>query len=304
VIRPIKLGLILPMFSGDPAKVLSSAIATEQLGFNGVFAFDHFFPPGAAPDKPALEAFTTLAAVAAATERVRLGTLVTRAILRPAGLVAKMTATIDMISGGRMIVGIGTGDPIDRPEHDAFGFPNLSVADRREHLAETVLALKALLRGEVFAGSRHVPPMPGPLVPPPTRRGGPPLWIGGQAEAVVRIAGSLADGWKGWGLDPGSFRTKVEVMADEAGRAGREAEATWAGIVMVGEDDAEAKRLLERRRRLGVLDGVAWSGSASAFAEHLRELAAAGASWAILVLAGPADRRELVAEQVLPALDR
>src|SRR2546423_15436632 len=113
----LKVGIILPMFSGDPGKVLEAARSAESLGFDGVFAFDHFFPPGAPSDRPALEAFTTLAAVAAATERVRLGTLVTRTVLRPVGLVAKMAATVDTISGGRMILGGGTGDPIDAPEH-------------------------------------------------------------------------------------------------------------------------------------------------------------------------------------------
>src|SRR2546423_15543547 len=129
----LKVGIILPMFSGDPGKVLEAARSAESLGFDGVFAFDHFFPPGGPPDRPALEAFTTLAAVAAATERVRLGTLVTRAVLRPPGLLAKLATTIDLISDGRMILAMGTGDPIDRPEHDAFGFPNLSVRDRRDH---------------------------------------------------------------------------------------------------------------------------------------------------------------------------
>ena len=62
--RALKVGLILPIFSGDPAKVLDAAVAAERLGFDGVFAYDHFFPPGGPSDRPALEAFTTLAAVA------------------------------------------------------------------------------------------------------------------------------------------------------------------------------------------------------------------------------------------------
>src|SRR5437867_10087356 len=111
------------MFSGDAGKVLASATASERLGYDGLFAFDHFIPPGAAPDRPSLEAFSTLGAVAAATTRVQLGTLVTRTVLRPPGLLAKLAATVDVISGGRMILAVGTGDPIDRPEHQAFGFP-------------------------------------------------------------------------------------------------------------------------------------------------------------------------------------
>jgi alkanesulfonate monooxygenase SsuD/methylene tetrahydromethanopterin reductase-like flavin-dependent oxidoreductase (luciferase family) len=298
----LNVGLVLPLFSGDATKVVAAARSAEDLGFDGTFAFDHFFPPGAAPDRPSLEAFTTLAAVAAATSRVALGTLVTRAVLRPAGLLAKQAATIDLISGGRMILGMGTGDPIDRPEHHVFGFPDLSKADRRTHLAETAAALRALFRGDPYGGGTFVPAMRGPLVPLPAREGGPPIWIGAQSDEVVRIAGRLADGWNGWGLAPEAFAEKADILAEEASRAGREVEATWAGIVLVGEDEPDVARLLEDRKQKGMGDGLAWSGPAEAFAEYLSQLAAAGASWVIVVLAGPAGRRELVADRVLPLL--
>ncbi len=298
----MKVGAILPMFSGDSAKVIAAARASESLEFDGIFVFDHFFPPGGPPDRPALEAFTSLAAVAASTERVRVGPLVTRAVLRPPGLLAKMMSTIDLISGGRTILGIGTGDPIDLPEHHAFGFPNLSIRERRAHLAETVAALKALFEGKTYEGGEHVPRLTGPLLPPPVQDGGPTVWIGAQSDEVVRMAGRLADGWNGWGLGPEDFRVKAKLLAEEAERAGRVAEATWAGIVLVGEDDAEVQALLERRRRRNLIDALAWSGTAEQFAEHLRALGDAGATWAIMVVAGPADRRQLIAEWVLPHL--
>jgi len=300
--RALKVGVILPMFSGDAAKVIAAARSSESLGFDGVFVFDHFFPPGGSPDRPALEAFTTLAAVAASTERMKVGTLVTRAVLRPPGLLAKMMSTIDLISAGRTILGIGTGDPIDLPEHHAFGFPNLSVRERRAHLAETVTALKALLEGRTYEGGEHVPPLAGPLLPPPVLAGGPTVWVGAQSDEVVRMAGRLADGWNGWGLGPEQFRVKAELLAEEAEQAGRITEATWAGIVLVGEDDEEVKALLDRRRRTNMIDALAWSGTAELFVEHLRDLADAGATWAIMVVAGPAGRRELIAESVLPNL--
>jgi alkanesulfonate monooxygenase SsuD/methylene tetrahydromethanopterin reductase-like flavin-dependent oxidoreductase (luciferase family) len=300
--RAIRVGLILPMFSGDPHKVLAAARAAEDLSFDGLFAFDHFFPPGAAPDRPALEAFTTLAAVAAATERVAIGTLVTRAILRPAGMVAKLAATIDLVSGGRMILGVGTGDPIDLPEHHAFGFHDLSVTDRRTQLAETLGAVKALFQGEPYPGGDLVPRLQGPLLPPPVRPGGPPVWVGAQSDQVVRMAANLADGWNGWGFEPKKFRAKADLLAEESSRAGRNVEATWAGIVLVGENQSEVEALLADRDRRGVSDGVAWAGPADAFADYLLELADAGATWAIMVLAGPAGRRQLLAERVLPRL--
>jgi alkanesulfonate monooxygenase SsuD/methylene tetrahydromethanopterin reductase-like flavin-dependent oxidoreductase (luciferase family) len=213
-----------------------------------------------------------------------------------------MMSTIDLISGGRTILGIGTGDPIDLPEHHAFGFPNLSVRERRAHLAETVAALKALFDGKAYGGGEHVPSLAGPLLPPPVQAGGPAVWVGAQSDEVVQFAGRVADGWNGWGLAPVEFRAKAMLLAKESEAAGRTTEATWAGIVLVGEDEAEVQALLENRRRSNMIDALAWSGTAERFVEHLRDLADAGATWAIMVVAGPAGRRELIAEQVLPHL--
>src|SRR4029078_4334643 len=154
------------------------------------------------------ELFTTLAAAAAITERLTVGSLVTRAVLRPPGLVAKMAATIDAVAGGgRTVIGVGSGDPIDLPEHTPCGFPTLSPEDRRAHLEEWVTALRDLFRGTHFPGGAHVPPVNGPLLPPPDPP--PPVWVGGQAPAVVRLAARSADGWNGWGSTPEDFRIKA-----------------------------------------------------------------------------------------------
>jgi alkanesulfonate monooxygenase SsuD/methylene tetrahydromethanopterin reductase-like flavin-dependent oxidoreductase (luciferase family) len=297
----MKLGVILPLFSGDPAKVLAAATETERLGFDGMFVFDHLFPPGAATDRPALEAFTTLAAVAAATRRTTVGTLVARVGLRTPGMLAKMASWTDHISGGRLVLGLGTGDPIDLPEHRAYGLPMLGKTDRRVHLREVVAALRALFEGVPFPGGRFVPPLTGPIDPPPLTPGGPPLWIGGQADEVVRLAGQVADGWNGWGLDPAAFRGRTRLLQDVAAEAGRRAEGTWAGIVLAGEDQAETDALLQRRRARGMDDEI-WAGTAEQLVAFLEQLREAGATWAVMVLAGPADRRALVAERVLPTL--
>jgi alkanesulfonate monooxygenase SsuD/methylene tetrahydromethanopterin reductase-like flavin-dependent oxidoreductase (luciferase family) len=302
----VKLGLILPLFSGDLGKVRATAERAESRGYDGVFVFDHFFPPGGSPDRPSLEAFATLAMVGAATSRVTVGTLVTRASLRPAAMVVKAGATIDDVTGGRLVLGIGTGDPIDRPEHEAFGFDSLGVRERREHLAETVDALKGLFRGRGFPGGRWVPAMPGPLLPPPARPGGPPLWLGAQSDDVVRLAGRVADGWNGWGLDPATFGAKAAVLAEAAAGAGRsgDVEATWAGIVLVGDDDREAAELMAARRAKGMpADGV-WSGGVDRFLGFLRDLEDASGTWTVLVPAGPPDRIDLIADRILPALAR
>jgi len=105
-------------------------------------------------------------------------------------------------------------------------------------------------------------------------------------------------------LDPEVFGVKVEVLSEAAAAAGRDVEPTWAGIVQVVRDEAEMARSNARRRELGLEDGLAFSGSPEALAERLLALADAGATWAVLVLAGPPGRQELLAERVLPALER
>ena len=294
----MKIGVVLPLFSGDAERVLAFGRRAEDLGFDGAFAFDHFFPPGASPDRPSLEPFTMLAAVGATTSRMEIGTLVTRAQLRPAGLLAKMAVGLDQLTGGRMILGVGTGDPIDDPEHRAFGIPPLGKRVRRVHLAETVSAVKALFRGEVGKGGTYVPQIEGPLLPGPSRPGGPPVWVGGLADDVVRIAGSIADGWNGWGLDPSAFRRKASILWQEAEAAGHGAEATWAGIVLLGRDETEVATLLEARRARGMTVDDIWAGTAEGFSAFIGDLEEAGATWVIVVAAGPADRLDMLAEMV------
>ena len=166
-----------------------------------------------------------------------------------------------------------------------------------ERLVETIVALRALFAGERYAGGRVVPAMEGPLVPPPVHPGGPPLWVGGTSDALVRSVAPLADGWNGWGLSVGGFAEKVKLLYEASG--GRTVEATWGGIALVGEDETEAERLAAARADRG-RDQAAFTGSVDRLREHLGALGAAGAAWSILALAGPRDRRVLVADRVLP----
>jgi alkanesulfonate monooxygenase SsuD/methylene tetrahydromethanopterin reductase-like flavin-dependent oxidoreductase (luciferase family) len=298
----VRIGLILPQFSGDAHRVLAAARAAEDLGYDGVFAFDHFFPPGAPADRASLEAFATLGAVGAATERVAVGTLVARASLRPVGMLAKLAASLDDVSAGRLILALGTGDAISAQEHERFGLPSLGVSGRRAHLTETVRAVRALLAGEPWPGGEYVGPVAGPILPPPVRPGGPPLWVGGYSDAAVRIAAAEADGWNGWGVPGPAFATKAALLAEAAGAAGRSVEPTWAGLVVVGRDAGETARLMRERSRRDLAERDVWAGTTSDLLAWLEGLRAAGATWAVLLLGGPADRAEVVATSVLPQL--
>jgi alkanesulfonate monooxygenase SsuD/methylene tetrahydromethanopterin reductase-like flavin-dependent oxidoreductase (luciferase family) len=290
---------MVPMASSDAERVRSFSRRAEELGFDGLFVFDHFFPPGAPPDRPSFEAYATLSAVAGVTTRVRIGTLVTRASLRPAGLLAKQAAGIDDVSRGRFLLGIGTGDSLSKAEHDIFGLPYLGRDARRAHLIETVRALRVLFAGQAWPGGEHVPAIGGPLLPPPPTPGGPPIWIGGESEAIARIAAREADGWNAWNVDVATFESRVRLLRAEAD--GRPVEPTWAGPVVVGRDSEEAEHLATQRRRRGS-SKEAFAGDARATAAWLERLAGAGASWAILQAAGGADRIDVIGEELLPRL--
>ena len=118
----MRIGILLPLFSEDASKPLERARRAEELGFDGAFAFDHLVPLGGPADGPSLEAYSVLAAVAASTERLTLGTLVTRVTLRHTGLLAKQAAGLDEMSEGRFVLAMGTGDEASRIEAESFGF--------------------------------------------------------------------------------------------------------------------------------------------------------------------------------------
>jgi alkanesulfonate monooxygenase SsuD/methylene tetrahydromethanopterin reductase-like flavin-dependent oxidoreductase (luciferase family) len=294
----MKLGVSLPVFTDDPGRPLEVARRAEALGLDGVFSPDHLFPPvfypPSGPDRPSLEPFTLLAAVAARHPTLHVGTLVARVTLRAPGMLAKQAASLDAMTGGRAILALGTGDSASRAEHEMFGYPFPSVADRAAMLEQTVLAMRALFDGEAWPGGSHVPAMAGPLLPP----GAPELWVGGLSDAILRVAARVADAWNGWGLDRAGFAEKAARLRELAGD--RAVAPTWGGIALVGEDAADLDRLVAARAERGrSLDGV-WSGTADELRRFVDDLGAAGAAWFIVLPAGPADRLDVIAAALAP----
>lgn len=289
----MRLGVSLPVFTADPERPLGVASRARMLGIDGVFAPDHLFPPvfypPSGPDRPALEVFSLLAAVAAKEPGLHVGTLVTRVTLRAPGILAKQAAALDAMSDGRAIIGIGAGDRASAEEHERFGFPFPPAATRLATLEETVEALHALFGGRTWPGGAYVPPMHGPLLPP----GEPAIWVGGLSDAVLAIAARVADAWNGWGLDAEAFAERVAALHELA--AGRTVAPTWAGLALVGEDARELDRLRTERAGRGLsLEGV-WSGTADAWGAFTRALRDAGATWCVVQPSGPPDRLDLIA---------
>ena len=135
-----------------------------------------------------------------------------------------------------------------------------------------------------------MPAMQGPLLPP----GSPEVWVGGLSDPVIAVAARVADAWNGWGLDVASFAQKAARLRELA--EGRPVSPTWGGIALVGRDDADLDRFRAAREDKGLsLDGL-WIGTAHRLRRFADELEAAGASWFIVLPAGPADRLEVIAD--------
>jgi alkanesulfonate monooxygenase SsuD/methylene tetrahydromethanopterin reductase-like flavin-dependent oxidoreductase (luciferase family) len=238
----VKLGITLPQFTEDRDRFLAIARRAEESGIDSLWLFDHLWPL-TGKERPILECWTSLAYVAAATERITVGTLVTRSSLRHPALLAKMAATVGEIAPGRVVLTIGSGDELSRPENEAFDIPYWVADDRVDQLRSTVEIVVAYLNQDDvtvrddFVDVKRLPTSPRPEPPQ--------VWVAGRAGDTLEVAAMLADGWNGWGETPERFAQDANIVAGMAGE--REPLLTWAGLVMLEESDAAARERLKGR---------------------------------------------------------
>jgi probable F420-dependent oxidoreductase len=259
------------------ADVLAMARLAEEAGFDSLWVMDHLlmrFPGWEARPVGVWEGWSLLAALAAATTRVALGPFVACTGYRNPALLAKMAATVDEISGGRLILGLGAGN--HEPDYAAFGYPFDHRAGRFE---EALAIVHALLReGAVdFRGTYHEA-RGCELRPRGPRPHGPPILVGAKGPRLLRLAAAYADAWNpSWTADPARIpplRAKVDAACAEVGRDPATLERTAAVLV----------DLPGRRARLGedwftdvrAAKGPPASGSAAELADLLRAYAGEG----------------------------
>lgn len=300
--RPLKVGIQLPEVERPAgwAELLEMAQTIERVGFDSVWVADHLLYRDEQHDDLApWEAWSVLAALAAVTSRVELGPLVACGAFHNPAVLAKKVETIDEISGGRLIFGLGAG--WNRPEFDAFGLP---FDHRFSRFQEAFAIIRGLLRdGRVdFAGEFHSA-RDCVLVPRGPRPTGIPIVIGTQGEQMLRLCARHADGWNAWyswfgnnldGLMP--FLAKVDAACAEEER-----------------DPATLERSVAFLIRLPHLPGVTGEadrgvspleGSPEELAEVLRRVAELGIGHVQLVLdpISPAAIEDIA--PVLELLDR
>lgn len=285
--RPLRVGVQLPEVERDVrwAEYLEMARAAEEAGFDSIWIGDHLlYRDDGRPERGPWEAWTLLAALAAATTRVGLGPLVACAGFHPPGLLAKMAATVDEISSGRFVLALGAG--WNRPDFDAFGIP---FDHRASRFDEAFGIVRRLLGGErVSFEGRFWTVDDAVLLPTPARR--PPLMIGSSGERVLAITLAHVDAWNTWfdlyGNTPDGFASenaKITAAAERAGRAPEQIQRSACVLVVL--DRAASERPLEP-------DIPPLEGPPAKIAASLRELAEAGADEAILVV-DPITRRSI-----------
>jgi F420-dependent oxidoreductase-like protein len=193
----------------------------EATGWDAACVTDHFMPNTRHPVDDTLECWTALSGLALSTKRMRIGTLVSGNTYRHPAVVAKMAATVDIMSGGRLICGIGAA--WQRNEHTAYGIPYYTVGERLSRLEEACQVLVGLWTqpSTTFQG-KYYQLTDAPLFPKPLQQPHPELLIGGGGERrTLRIAAQYANHWNVWG-GPEILRHKGEVLAKHCEALGRD----------------------------------------------------------------------------------
>jgi F420-dependent oxidoreductase-like protein len=223
--RNVTFGIVLPQSVPSYITVRNVALECERLGYDSVWLNDHFYEgwlPSEEHRHPYLDCWTLLPALAVDTKTIRLGSLVTSNTFRHPSLLAKMAATLDIISGGRLEFGIGAGDlPI---EHHTYGIPYPSDNERISRLHEALQVIIKMWIEEKprFAGKFYEIREP-PCFPKPIQKPHPPIWIGSITgrRRIIRLAAEFADNFNVLGGSPESYAEKMMMLdkyCEEIGR--------------------------------------------------------------------------------------
>jgi probable F420-dependent oxidoreductase len=293
-----------------PAEQFDLVRRVEALGFDSVWTGDHVSFHG-----PIHESLTLLAAYAPITSRIRLGTAVYLLALRAPAIAAKTTATLDVLSGGRLIFGVGVGGENPK-EFELCGVPH---TERGARVTEGIEVVRTLWRDTPasFKG-RFTQFEQVSIDPRPVQRPGPPIWIGGRSDAALARAGRQGDGWMSYVVHPERYAQSLNRIRAAAAAAGRALDGfafAHLAFITVGRDWESASAVwvehLSRRyaqdfgpfaRKYGII------GTPEQCAEQCAAFAAAGCNYLVFSVIGePGNEREQlerIAADVVPRLRR
>jgi alkanesulfonate monooxygenase SsuD/methylene tetrahydromethanopterin reductase-like flavin-dependent oxidoreductase (luciferase family) len=295
----MRFGLQLWSQSTDWPGFRDAAVAADTHGWDSVWTWDHLLAIFGPWEQPILEGWTTMAALGPITSRVRLGLMVGANTFRNPGLTAKLAITLDHVSGGRAVLGIG-GAWFER-EHEAFGFDfGRSPGERLDRLDESVGIIRRLLDGERFSHDGAVYAFSDALATPRPVQPHLPILIGGSGRRkTLRAVAQRADAWNTSG-SVDEVRDALEALAGHAAEVGRDLstlERTISFPIIIDDDAAAARSRMEA---LVVANGVAEMGPVphlmgppTAIADAIRPYQDLGFSTVIVRMPAPYDRQTI-----------
>jgi alkanesulfonate monooxygenase SsuD/methylene tetrahydromethanopterin reductase-like flavin-dependent oxidoreductase (luciferase family) len=267
------VGVAIRAIKAEPRWWLESAVRLAEAGYDGIWSWDHVMGRRDLTD-PVVEAWTVLSMTAARTERVTVGPFVINVMNRHPALLAKMASTLQVASGGRLILGMGIGGGPE--EHAAYGMPYPSTPERVQHLTEAVATIRALWTGGPVSRESELYPLreaasyPVPVPPPP-------ILIGGETPAGARLAGRIGDGWSAFE----NFEANLPLYLGSLAASGRRREDQLVLVGFQGSDWLSEEPITESE----------WVREPRAARERW---AAAGADGAIVLARSTADVDALV----------
>jgi probable F420-dependent oxidoreductase len=297
----LRAGLMLG--GGTPSQIKSLARRVEEVGFDSIFVGDHL-----SFHVPIIESLTLLSYLAASTERVSLGTAVYLMPLRHPTTTAKVTATVDTLSEGRLIFGVGVGGEFP-PEFDAVGVP---VGERGTRTDEGIEIVRRLWSEDrVEHRGRHFTLSPVSIAPKPVQAGGPPIWVGGRRAPAFRRAGRLGNGYISHMTDAERYATNLAAIAEAAREAGRTPLPFGTAALLFTALDDDYERALDRAAKiLGRVYNVPFRDAAARYCllgrpedclEQLQRFVDAGCRHVLFSpLGDPAEFVEQAREELLP----
>ena len=303
-------GVTLPQIKRPWVAAAEAARGFEAMGYDSLWVCDHLYGPQS-PQLPILEAWSMVSAIAAITERVEIGTLVTPAGMRNPAHLGKVVATVDNIAGGRVVMGLG-GGWMPR-EFTDFGQPFLGTGERLGQLAETVALLKRMWGDEeavTFQG-KYVTATDVVCQPKPPRK--VPILIGGAGEKVtLKIAAAEADIWNNLAGHQAALSAKLDVLRRHCDAVGRDPDAIVASqqcLVTIAPDAARAGPMADRAAQIfgghmGDPKGpLAITGTPERCAEQIQKHIDLGCTMFVMEFFGKDTQEpvQLFAEEVLPA---
>jgi len=306
----IEFGIYVPQLAFTYDDVLWRARLCEQLGFSSFWLYDHLYGPGM-PDLPALEGWTLATALLAQTTKLRVGHLVLCATFRHPALLAKMAATLDVISNGRLELGLGSGSY--EPEHTESGIPWGTFAERSEILAETLEIVTQMFASEkVTVDGKHFQLRDMPSLPRPVQQPRPPIIVGGIGEKrTLPLVARYADVWNlpTYALDVvDQKRSVLDAECEKIGRDPASIRISQEAVLVLAPDDRALQEALPKaERRFG---GSGWGlhegnyiGTPATIVERIRERIDQGITYFVFFCSDRASKAtlRLFADEVMPA---